>query len=536
MDAEGKVKDLKEMIESGHCFLGCEFGSTRIKATLISPAGEPLTSGTFGWENTLSGGYWTYGLDEVWAGAAACLADLKDRVKTGYGAVLDRLAAGGISAMMHGYLAFDEGGNLLVPFRTWRNNTTGQAAEELTGLFDFAVPQRWSIAHLHQAVLNGEGHVKNISFITTLAGYVHWRLTGEKVIGIGDASGMFPIDPDTRDYDQAMIEAYDRHVAARNFPWRLRDILPAVKTAGEAAGALTEEGAGLLDPSGGWRAGLRFCPPEGDAGTGMVATNSIRPRTGNVSVGTSVFAMVVLEHNLRRVHEEIDMVTTPDGKPVAMAHANNGSSDLDAWMGLFGQVCDTLGITPSRDELYGTLLPLILKSDAEAGGLLSIGYVSGEHITGFTEGRPLLVRNPEGNFTLANLLRSLVFSSFCALRTGLDILTAEEGVKIEKLQGHGGIFRTPEVGQRILAAATGVPVGLPGSAGEGGSWGMALLAAFMDRKTKGQSLQDFLDEVLGEGGGEPVMPDPRDKEGFDAYFARYHAGLAIEREALRALP
>jgi len=535
MDTEGHGKSRAEMIESGSCFLGCELGSTRIKATLISPAGEPLASGAWGWENTLVDGYWTYGLDEVWAGAAGCLADLQTQVSARYGTDLRRIAAGGISAMMHGYLAFDKEGNLLTPFRTWRNTTTGPAAAELTGLFRFAIPQRWSIAHLHQAVLDGEVHVEKIAFITTLAGYVHWKLTGEKVLGIGDASGMFPIDPKTGDYDQTMVEAYDSRLGERNLPWKLRDILPEVKPAGEYAGSVTGEGARLLDPSGEWTAGLRLCPPEGDAGTGMVATNSIRPRTGNVSVGTSVFAMVVLEDNLQRVHEEIDMVTTPDGKPVAMAHANNGSSDLDAWMGVFGQVSAALGHKPSPDELYGRLLPLILESDAEAGGLLSIGYVSGEHITGFTEGRPLLVRNPEGNFTLANLLRSLVFSSFCALRTGLDILTGEEGVKIERLQGHGGIFRTPEVGQRILAAATGVPVGLPGSAGEGGSWGMALLASFMERKTKDQSLQVFLDEVPGTGSGAPVVPEARDRKGFDAYFARYHAGLAIEREALRSL-
>jgi sugar (pentulose or hexulose) kinase len=524
-----------DVIKSGSCYMGFEFGSTRIKASLIAQDGASLAAGSQGWENRFDNGVWTYGLDEVWAGAAACFADLKGNVRSRFGTELTHLAAGGFSAMMHGYLAFDTDGNLLVPFRTWRNTITGPAATELTELFQFAIPQRWSIAHLHQAILNGEFHVKDIAFITTLAGYVHWQLTGEKVLGVDDASGMFPIDPRTGGFDARMLEAYDRRVADYGFPWKTKEILPRVLKAGEMAGTLTAEGAKLLDPSGSLAPGVPLCPPEGDAGTGMIATNAIRPRTGNVSVGTSVFAMVVLDAPLRGVHEEIDIVATPEGKPVAMAHSNNGTSDLDAWMSLLGEAVRALGRNQGGDELYARLLPLALEAEPDAGGVLSIGYVSGEHITGFTEGRPLVVRAPDGSFTLANLLRSHLFGLFCALRTGLDILTGEEGVVVEGLKGHGGIFRTPEVGQRMLAAATGVPVSVSSSAGEGGAWGMALLAAYLGRRKEFSNLQEFLDAVMAGQDDAAITPSAADVEGFARYFERYHAGLAVERAAVKAL-
>ncbi|MGI9256520.1 MAG: xylulokinase [Salinispira sp.] len=525
---------IRECIELGACYLGLECGSTRIKATLVSPEGVPLAFGTHAWENTMVDGMWTYDLDQVKKGMASCFADLRRDVIRNYEVSFSRFAAAGFSAMMHGYLVCDSEGKLLVPFRTWRNNITGTASEELTQLFHFAIPQRWSIAHLHQAILNGEEHVGNISFITTLSGYVHWQLSGKKVLGIGDASGMFPVDPKTADFDRRMLEAYDKHIANRGYSWSIRDILPRVLSAGEAAGSIHGDGAALLDPTGELEAGIPLCPPEGDAGTGMVATNSIEPRRGNVSVGTSVFAMIVLEENLRSVHEEIDIVATPDGNPVAMVHSNNGTSDFDAWMNVFSQVCTAMGVQVPTDDFYRTLMPLILQSDADAGGLLSIGYVSGEHITGFTEGRPLVVRTPESNFTLPNFLRSLVLSSFCALRIGLDILREKEGVVIDSLKGHGGIFRTAEVGQKMLAAAAAVPVSVAASAGEGGAWGMALLAAYLDRKSEFPELRNLLDSVVGDSETK-VAPDPKDMDGFLNFFRRYQAGLSIEQAAIESM-
>ena len=523
------------LIRSDGAILGIEFGSTRIKASLVAPDTTPLASGSHAWENQLKDGVWTYDMADVWEGLADCYASLCKDVETRYSVVLKAVAAMGFSGMMHGYVALDADGKLLTPFRTWRNNVTGRACAELTPILDFSVPQRWSIAHLYQSILDGQPHVSRIAHLTTLAGYVHWKLTGEHLMGVGEASGMFPIDPTTRDWDEARMAKFDGLIAPRKLGWQLRDIFPAVLPAGKRAGNLTAEGARLLDPSGNLPAGIPLCPPEGDAGTGMVATNAVRPRSGNVSAGTSVFAMIVLEKSLARVHDEIDIVVTPDGKPVAMAHSNNGSSDLDAWIGLFGQVAKALGHEASLDELYGKLLPLAVSGDPDAGGLLSVNYVSGEHMTGFTEGRPLFARQQDARFTLENFVRAMLFASLCAMRTGMDILTVEEGVVVEEIRGHGGFFKGDDTGQRMMAAALNVPVSIPAAAGEGGAWGMAVLAGFMLAGVGKQSLADYLDERIATSVGKPVNPDPGDVRGFTEFFARHKAGLAIEREAVKTL-
>ncbi len=525
---------VRELIENGESVLGVEFGSTRIKASLITPDGWPLASGSYDWENQLKDGIWTYDLETVWDGAAACFTDLVADVKNNYDVNLTRLAAAGFSGMMHGYLAFDKNDNLLVPFRTWRNNITEAASKELTELFGYPIPQRWSIAHLYQAILNGEGHVGEVAYLTTLAGYVHWKLTGEKAIGIGEASGMFPVDPETGDYDVSMVEKFDRHIADRGFTWKLRDLLPQIVPAGEPAGTLTSEGALQLDPSEQLEAGVPLCPPEGDAGTGMIATNSIRSRTGNVSAGTSVFAMLVLDKPLSKAHPEIDLVVTPDGKLVGMAHSNNCTSDIDAWVGLFGQVAKAFGVEVEGSDLYGPLLSRALEAEPDAGGLLNYGYVSGEHITGFSEGRPLFARNPDSRFTLENFMRSVLFTSLGALRTGLNILY-DEGAVVDELRGHGGFFKTPEVGQRIMAAATRTPVSLLDTAGEGGSWGMALLAAYTQRDDTELSLADFLDKLLADSVGTALEPSAEDIQGFEQYLERYHKALEVERAAVANL-
>ncbi len=524
-----------ELIRSGGAILGIELGSTRIKASLIAPDTTPLASGSHAWENQLKDGVWTYDMEDVWKGVAACYASLVTDVSARYSVELTTVAAMGLSGMMHGYVALDVAGELLAPFRTWRNNITGQACAELTPLLDFAVPQRWSIAHLYQSILENQPHVARIAHLTTLGGYVHWKLTGEHTIGVGEASGMFPIDPRSGDWDAARMATFEALIAPRSLGWKLREILPAVLPAGRPGGTLTAQGAKLLDASGRLPAGIPLCPPEGDAGTGMVATNAVRPRSGNVSAGTSVFAMIVLEESLARVHEEIDIVVTPDGKPVAMAHANNGSSDLDAWIALFGQVAAALGVEALPDDLYGKLLPLAVRGDPDAGGLLAVNYVSGEHMTGFTEGRPLFARSQGSTFTLENFMRAMYFASLCSLRTGLNILTEQEGVVIEEIRGHGGFFKGGDTGQRMMGAALNVPVSIPATAGEGGAWGMAVLAAFMLRADAGQSLPDYLDERIAGSIGTPVMPDPRDVKGFEEFFARHTRGLAIEREAITAL-
>ncbi|HOJ99526.1 MAG TPA: FGGY-family carbohydrate kinase [Termitinemataceae bacterium] len=522
------------LIANGKGIVGIEFGSTRIKATLIAPDGTPLASGSYEWENKLVQGIWTYDEEEIWKGLASCYQSLAQQVQRLYGLPLQRLAALGFSGMMHGYMVFDREGKLLVPFRTWRNNITGEASKKLTELFRFNIPQRWSIAHLYQSMLEKQEHLPRITYMTTLAGYVHWKLTGEKVVGVGEASGIFPIDPATGTYDRAMVAQFDSLVEQQKLPWRLLDILPRPLPAGTPAGNLSAEGARLLDPSGNLKPGIPLCPPEGDAGTGMVATNSIRANTGNVSAGTSVFAMIVLDRSLSQPHEELDIVVTPDGKPVGMAHSNNGSSELDDWIGLFHEVVQTVRGPCPIDTLYETIPALAVTANATTDGLLHIGYHSGEHLTGFTEGRPLFARTSEAPLALPNFVRSILFSSLCALRIGLDVLY-QEGIRVKELRGHGGFFKRGITGQKIMAAATGIPVSTPATAGEGGAWGMALLAAYAIRENKQQSLEDFLDERIASSISSPVPPDPRDTEEFRQYLERYKRGLAIEREAIRAL-
>ena len=527
---------IREAIVAGKAVMGVEFGSTRIKAVLIDENHAPIAVGSHDWENRLENGVWTYSLDDIRAGLQDCYRKLAQDVLERYGVELESLAAIGISAMMHGYLPFDADDRLLTPFRTWRNTMTAQAAEELTGLFQFNIPQRWSIAHLEQAMLNGEAHVPQIRFLTTLAGYVHWKLTGRKVLGVGDAAGMFPIDSAANDFDASMLEKYEARIAPRKLPWRLRDILPEVLSAGDDAGTLTEAGARLLDPSGRLKPGIPLCPPEGDTSTGMTATNSVTPRTGNVSAGTSVFAMVVLEKTLDKVHPEIDMVTTPSGKPVAMVHCNNCTSDLNAWVGLFGEFADLIGAKLTPDELYGALYRQALQGDADCGGLLSYNYFSGEHITGFEEGRPLFVRTPDSRFTLANFMRTHLYSSLSALKLGLDILLDEEHIRIDRMYGHGGLFKTKGVGQRIMAAAIGAPVSVMETAGEGGAWGIALLAAYMVFRSNGETLENYLSGRVFAGRlGEALDPDPSDVAGLRAFIDRYQRGLTIERAAVNAL-
>lgn len=526
----------RKAIESGKTVLGIEFGSTRIKAVLIGADHTPIASGTHEWENQYENGLWTYSLEAAWQGLQDSYRSLCQEVLRNYDSPLKNVAAIGFSAMMHGYLAFDKGGNLLVPFRTWRNTITGQAAEELTSLFQFNIPQRWSIAHLQQAILNREAHVKDIHHLTTLAGYVHWKLTGEKVVGVGEAAGMFPIDSRTNDYDARMNELFNERIKGENFPWKLQDILPRVLTAGSPAGVLSEEGAKLLDPTGGLQAGIPLCPPEGDAGTGMVATNSVAERTGNVSAGTSVFAMIVLEKALTRVYPEIDMVTTPSGKPVAMVHSNNCTSDLNAWIGLFREYTDALGVEVSPDRLYEMLYRKALEGDKDCGGLLAINYLSGEHITHFEEGRPLFVRTPESRFTLANFMRVHMFSALGALKIGMELLFEQERVRIERVFGHGGFFKTREAGQRIMAAAINVPVSVMDTAGEGGAWGIALLAAYMLNREENEPLEAYLsNKVFAKGQEVTLAPDPSDVAGFTAFMELYKRGLAIERCAVDAL-
>lgn len=526
----------RKAIERGKTVLGIEFGSTRIKAALIGEDHMPIASGSYEWENRYENGIWTYTLEDIWTGLQESYRRLSNKVLEEYNTPLQTVGAIGFSGMMHGYMAFDQDENLLVPFRTWRNTITGRASEELTELFQFNIPQRWSIAHLYQAILNGESHIHDISFLTTLAGYVHWKVTGQKVLGIGEASGMFPIDSRTNDYDAGKIELFNQRLKAENISWELQDILPTALVAGEAAGVLTEEGARLLDPAEQLQAGIPLCPPEGDAGTGMVATNSVAERTGNVSAGTSVFAMIVLENPLSQVYPEIDMVTTPTGKPVAMVHSNNCTSDLNAWVALFGEFTDALGVEIGQSELFEMLYQQALTGDADGGGLLAYNYLSGEHITHFEEGRPLFVRTPESRFTLSNFMRAHLFSALGALKIGLDILFEQEQVEVDQVLGHGGFFKTEGVGQKFMAAAMNVPVAVMETAGEGGAWGIALLAAFMLHKAQDQSLEAYLsDNVFAGEHAATVAPDRRDLDGFSAFMERYKKGLVIERTAVNVL-
>ncbi|MBR0399769.1 MAG: FGGY-family carbohydrate kinase [Mogibacterium sp.] len=515
--------------------LGIELGSTRIKAVLIDENHLPVASGDFEWENQLEDGIWTYSMDAVHNGVQACYAALRENVRSELGIELETVGAIGVSAMMHGYLPFDKDGNQLAEFRTWRNTITGAAAEELTELFGFNIPQRWSIAHLYQAILNQEKHVGDIDYLTTLAGYLHWKMTGCRVMGIGEASGMFPIDSEALDYDESMVKKFDALVSARGFSWQLRDILPKVLTAGEKAGCLTEEGARFIDPSGTLKAGIPVCPCEGDAGTGMAATNSVRVRTGNVSAGTSDFAMIVTDKNLG-VHREIDMVTTPDGLPVAMVHCNNCTSDINAWMGLLEEFADTMGFSVDRSELYVRMFQKALEGDPDCGGLLSFNYFSGEGVTDLDAGRPLFARFPDANFNLANFMRTHILSALATLKIGLDILTQTECVEVDKLYGHGGFFKTPVVGQRMLSAAAGSPVSVMETAGEGGPYGMALLAAYMLNREDGETLPDYLDnKVFADASVNTVMAEESDIAGFNIFLTRYKKALPVERAAVTAI-
>ena len=509
---------------SEQTILGLELGSTRIKAVAINGRHVPVSSGDYTWKSSFEHGIWTYSLDEVWTGLKTAIAGVKNR---------ETVAAMGVSAMMHGYLAFDKDWNLLVPFRTWQNTITARAAAELTEAFHFNIPQRWSIAHLYQAVLNGEDHVSQIAHITTLAGYVHYMLTGVNAIGVGEASGMFPIDSETNDYDAAMMAKFNEIVEKRHLPWTLSDILPKVLVAGEKAGMLTEAGAKRLD--GLLAAGIPFAPAEGDAGTGMTATNAVAPRTGNVSAGTSIFSMVVLEKPLEKVYEEIDLVTTPTGKPVAMVHCNNCTNDTNAWVSVLGETAKLFGAAPSTGELYTKLYEKSLEGDPDCGGLLVCNYMAGEGVTHMDAGRPMVIRRPESKFTLANFFRAQLYSTMSTLKIGMDILAGEH-VAIDSLTGHGGLFKTPVVGQKYMAAACNAPVTCMETAGEGGPYGMALLAAFMLQRQEGETLEEYLNaHVFAGAKGTTLAPEKADVDGFNDYIARYTAMLDVERKAVEVL-
>ena len=520
---------MMKQIDLSKTVLGIELGSTRIKAALLDEGYLPIASGSFTWENQLTRGVWTYALSDAETGLQTCFAALKADFEQKYAQKLTTVGTIGVSAMMHGYLPFDKDGNQLAAFRTWRNTMTGEAVEKLTELFGFNIPQRWSIAHLYQALLNGEAHTTQIDYLTTLAGYVHWRLTGRRVLGIGDCSGMFPIDSKALDYDAEMLQKFRTLTGVD-----LRVILPQVLPAGADAGVLTEEGAKLLYPSGDLQPGIPFCPPEGDAGTGMTATNAVAPRTGNVSAGTSIFAMVVLEKPLSKVYQEIDMVTTPSGKPVAMVHCNNCTNDMNAWVGLLGETAKLFGADVSTGELFTKLYQKSLEGDADCSGVLTYNYMAGEGVTHLDEGRPMVVRKPESQFTLANFLRSQLYATMSTLKLGMDIL-AEEHVAIDSLTGHGGLFKTPVVGQKYMAAACRAPVTCMESAGEGGPYGMALLASYLVQKKDGQTLEQYLEtEVFADVKRTTLAPDPEDAAGFDRYLGWYRSALAAETAAVNA--
>jgi sugar (pentulose or hexulose) kinase len=523
-----------DAIAAGRAVLGIELGSTRIKACLVGDdPSEVLASGSFEWENQFVDGVWTYSLESVWAGLRAAYADLLADIRRRYDLAPTSFAAIGISAMMHGYLAFDGKSELLVPFRTWRNTTTADAADELTALFEVNIPQRWSIAHLHQAVRNAEPHLPELAFLTTLAGYVHWQLTGERVLGIGDASGMFPIDSATNDYDAGLLERYDQLIDGGPLAAPLRGLLPQVLLAGQPAGELTPDGAALLDPSGSLAPGIRFAPPEGDAGTGMVATNAVAPRTGNVSAGTSIFAMVVLERPLAKLHTEIDLVTTPVGDPVAMVHCNNGASELAAWVGMFQRFAEAAGSSVDADAAYDILFREALDGEPDGGGLYAYNQLAGEPIAGLDEGRPVFVRTPESRLTLAGAMRAQLYGVFATLALGMRVLHSE-GVTLERMQAHGGLFRTAGVAQRFLAGALDAPVSTSRTAGEGGAWGMAVLAAYA-ASGGASDLDSYLaDRVFASTELATADPDPVDVAGFAAYLDHYRDGLAVVRAAVTA--
>ena len=523
----------KETIQQGKAILGIEFGSTRIKAVLIDGENNPIAQGSHEWENQLVDGLWTYSTEAIWYGLQDCYADLRKNVLAEYDIEIEELAAIGISAMMHGYMAFNEQQNILVPFRTWRNTNTAKAAAELSELFVYNIPLRWSISHIYQAILDNEEHVADIDFLTTLAGYIHWQLTGNKVLGIGDASGMLPIDPETHNYSAAMVEKFNKLIAPKGFNWTLLDILPEVLNAGENAGFLTAEGAKKLDISGHLKPGIPLCPPEGDAGTGMVATNAVKQRTGNVSAGTSSFSMIVLEKDLSKPYEMIDMVTTPDGSLVAMVHCNNCTSDLNAWVNLFKEYQQLLGIPVDMNEVFGKLYNNALTGDADCGGLIAYNYISGEPVTGLAEGRPMFVRSANDKFNLANFMRANLYASVGVLKIGNDILFNEEHVKVDRITGHGGLFKTKGVGQRVLAAAINSPISVMETAGEGGAWGIALLASYLINNNNGSTLADWLESNVFAGNtGVEIAPTAEDVAGFNKWIENYKRGLAIEQAAV----
>ena len=523
----------KETIQQGKAILGIEFGSTRIKAVLIDGENKPIAQGSHEWENQLVDGLWTYSIDAIWNGLQDCYAQLRKDVKSQYDCEIESLAAIGFSAMMHGYMAFNKQQEILVPFRTWRNTNTAKAAAALSELFVYNIPLRWSISHLYQCILEDNDHVKDIDFITTLAGYIHWQLTGEKVLGVGDASGMLPIDPETRNYSQQMVDKFDALVAPKGYPWKLIDILPKVLNAGENAGVLTEAGAKKLDPSGTLKAGVPVCPPEGDAGTGMVATNAVKQRTGNVSAGTSSFSMIVLEKDLSKPYEMIDMVTTPDGSLVAMVHCNNCTSDLNAWVNLFKEYQQLLGVPVDMNEVFGKLYNNALTGDADCGGLIAYNYISGEPVTGLAEGRPMFVRSANDKFNLANFMRANLYASVGVLKIGNDILFNEEHIKVDRITGHGGLFKTKGVGQRVLAAAINSPISVMETAGEGGAWGIALLASYLVNNANGSTLADWLEQNVFAGNtGVEIAPTAEDVAGFNKWIENYKRGLAIEQAAV----
>ena len=526
--------DAKSIISNGKAILGIEFGSTRIKAVLIDPEHRPIAQGSHTWGNQLVDGLWTYSIEAIWYGLQDCYADLRRNVKEQYDIEIETLAAIGVSAMMHGYMAFNKKQEILVPFRTWRNTNTAKAAAALSELFVYNIPLRWSISHLYQAILDNEEHVNDIDYLTTLAGYIHWFLTGERVLGIGDASGMLPIDPQTRDYSSVMIDKFDKLVAGKGYQWKLADILPKVLLAGENAGFLTPDGAKRLDVSGHLKAGIPLCPPEGDAGTGMVATNAVKPRTGNVSAGTSSFSMIVLEKDLSKPYEVIDIVTTPDGSPVAMVHCNNCTSDLNAWVNLFKEYQELLGVPVDMNSVFEKLYNHALTGAPDCGGLLAYNYISGEPVTGLAEGRPLFVRSANDKFTLANFMRANLYAAVGVLKIGNDILFNDEHIKVDKITGHGGLFKTKGVGQRVLAAALNSPISVMETAGEGGPWGMAILGSYLVNNPSILSLAEFLDEKVFAGNtGIEIAPEPEDVAGFDAYIRTYKACLPVEQTAVK---
>ena len=526
-----------EKIRAGKTSLGIEFGSTRIKAVLIDDTYTTIAAGDYGWASHLEDGLWSYSQEEIWTGLQTAYAALAEDVENAYGEKLTRVGRIGFSAMMHGYLVFGKDGELLVPFRTWQNTNTSEAHEKLSELFQYNIPERWSIAHLYQAVLNDEEHIGKVDFFTTLAGYVHWKLTGKKVLGVGDASGMFPIDPTTHTYETEFIEKFNAIPEVAAQPWKLADLLPEPLVAGTPAGTLTEEGAKLLDPTGTLQPGITFAPPEGDAGTGMVATNSVRVRTGNVSAGTSIFAMVVLEHKLERLHPEVDLVTTPAGDLAGMSHANNFTSDLNAWVGLFGQFAAAIGTPVDAGTLYGTLFRAAIADDVDSscGGLINYPFRSGEFLAGLPEGRPLFARGPEARMSLGNFMRAQLFSAFSPVKIGMDVMTKDEGVAVDSLVGHGGIFTTPKVAQKILAAAFDTPIKVMSTAAEGGAWGMAVLADYLWHAD--QPLDEFLDaRVFADAASTTENPDENDVAGFEEFFDRFRKGLPIEHVAIESIP